>query len=63
MTDERLTGFAEACYDQNTVDELREALRQRSADKYDCGAWCITPTQWRAAIQSALEAKLRDAAT
>ena len=55
-----LTGFAEACYDTNTVAELEEALKQRAADKTDCEEWKITPTQWRAAIAEALEAKTAD---
>lgn len=56
-----LTGFAEACYDQNTIAELEDALKQRAADKTDCANWGITPTQWRAAISEALDAKRADA--
>ena len=57
----QLTGFAEACYDTNRVEELEAALKQRAADKTDCDTWRITPTQWRAAIAEALAAKLEDA--
>ena len=57
----QLTGFAEACYDTNSVEELSAALKQRAADKTDCETWKITPTQWRAAIAEALAAKLEDA--
>ena len=56
-----LTGFAEACYDTNSVAELEEALKQQHADLVDCAAWDITPTQWRAEISEALAAKLADA--
>jgi hypothetical protein len=58
----KLTGFAEACYDTNSVAELEAAMKQRAADKTDCEEWKITPTQWRAAIAEALEAKKADAA-
>ena len=46
--------FAAACYEQNGVDDLLAALRQRSADAADCEAWNIKPRQWRAGIESAL---------
>ncbi len=48
--------FSAACYDQNSIEELRAALKQRAADKTDCNTWKITPTQWRAEIQTALDA-------
>lgn len=56
-----LTGFAEACYDTNSISQLEEALKQRAADQTDCQEWKITPTQWRAAIAEALAAKKADA--
>jgi len=56
-----LTGFAEACYDTNSIEQLDAALRQRAADKTDCTEWKITPTQWRASIAEALAAKKADA--
>ena len=58
----QLTGFAEACYDTNSIAELEAALKQRAADKTDCQEWKITPTQWRAAIAEALAAKKAEAA-
>jgi hypothetical protein len=58
----KLTGFAEACYDTNTIAELENALKQRAADKTDCQEWKITPTQWREAISEALAAKKAEAA-
>lgn len=54
----KLNGFAEACYDMNTVADLEFAMTQRQADKTDCETWRITPTQWRAAIAEALDAKI-----
>lgn len=51
----RLSGFAEACYDQNSVAELLDAYLRRRADAVDCSEWRITPTEWRAAIREALE--------
>lgn len=56
-----LTGFAEACYDTNSISQLEEALKQRAADQTDCQEWKITPTQWRAAIAEVLAAKKADA--
>ncbi len=50
--------FSEACYNDNSVTELQEALASRSADKTDCKTWGITPTQWRNEINLALAAKL-----
>ena len=46
--------FADACH-TNALDELETALRQRAADATDCREWDITPTEWRAAIRTALE--------
>lgn len=50
-----LGGFAEACYNDNSVSELLDALKSRSADKIDCENWGITPSQWRGAITEAIE--------
>lgn len=56
--EQNLIGFAEACFNQNSVQELRACLKMKSADKTDCETWRITPTQWRAAIKQALKEKL-----
>jgi len=56
--DHQLTGFAEACFDTNSVQELIEALLEQSADKEDCKQWGITPIQWRESIKRALECRL-----
>lgn len=53
-----LDGFAEACFNQNSEDELRDSLNLGSADKTDCGSWNITPTEWRESIERALAAKI-----
>jgi len=50
-----LDGFAAACFDDNSNDELIEALKMRAADETDCKNWEITPSQWREAIREALE--------
>ena len=54
----RLNGFATACFDDNSISELVEALKMRAADKTDCQNWQISPTQWREAIREALEYRL-----
>lgn len=59
----RLIGFAEACYEQNTTDELRDALAQGSADAADCQEWGISASEWRASIEAALATRLNEART
>lgn len=54
------TNFAVACFDMNTLDELRQALAQRAADRTDCATWQIRPCEWRAALQAALSQLLVD---
>ena len=53
--------FAAACYDSNSIEEIRAALAQSKADATDCREWGITPAEWREQLQQALEAKLADA--
>lgn len=53
-----LEGFAEACFNDNSNDELIDALKMRKADKTDCENWGITPSQWREAIREALEFRI-----
>lgn len=50
-----LNGFDGACFESNSVDDLLDALKQRSADRADCEAWDITATQWRENIRRSLE--------
>lgn len=52
-----LEGFSEACFDQNSEEELREALNGE-AYRSDCENWGITPKQWRVHIERALAARL-----
>lgn len=51
--------FAEACFEQNTTAELRDALTG-SADAVDCLIWGLTEAEWRQQIKLALAAKLED---
>ena len=48
--------FAAACFDQNTIEELEQALAGK-VDEDDCATWIITPEQWRASIEFALAEK------
>jgi hypothetical protein len=54
-----LEGFAEACYDQNHVSELVEALGEPASDT-DIANWDIDADEWRGAIEQALLAKAFD---
>jgi len=53
-----LEGFSEACFNDNSIEELINALRARSTDKTDCKNWAITPTQWENAIREAIEFRI-----
>lgn len=55
-----LTGFAEACYDTNSISELLAAKAAPNADETDCETWAITPVEWYAAISAALAEKFAD---
>ena len=49
--------FAYACVEQNSIDELEEALADYpvgEADSGDCASWGLTPAQWRGDIEIAL---------
>lgn len=56
----RLSGFAEACYDQNSVEDLIESLVGPGYDSVDCRTWALSPGQWRRAIADALLARIID---
>ncbi len=47
--------FAAACYNQNSIQELQDALRN-SPDTTDMKTWNLTPDEWRAQINQALSA-------
>ena len=51
--------FAEACYDQNSIDELKIALSEEP-DETDMQTWNITPTEYYEQIALALVARLED---
>ncbi len=56
-----LNTFAAACYDQNTIDDLDEALKG-DPDNIDMSAWNISADEWRSHIKLALEALKDDIA-
>lgn len=60
MKNEKLTGFAEACYEQNSEVELIAALNAEP-DKTDCETWGISAAAWRSSIELALAEKRGDA--
>ena len=62
-----LTGFAEACYNTNSIHELEyivEQLKTKNvcsvADKIDCDTWDINPGEWAVAILDAYYKKVND---
>lgn len=46
--------FRDACFEQNTIDELNVALTEE-ADETDMREWCLTPDEWREAIVEAIK--------
>ena len=52
--------FAAACYDQNSLQELMEALAS-GPDEQDMAAWGLTEAEWRAQVQQAIDAKRAEA--
>lgn len=52
--------FAEACYNQNSIEELEAAL-QGKADATDMKGWGLTEEQWREQIRIALQELKADA--
>jgi len=59
MTHIESNTFAEACYNQNTIDELKQALNEE-ADQSDMLEWKIDASTWHAQIKLALAAKLEN---
>lgn len=49
-----VVSFAAACYDTNTIDELKSAL-QSPADETDCQQWGLTEDEWKNAVKLALK--------
>lgn len=52
--------FAEACYNQNSIEELEAAL-QGQANAADMKEWDLTEEQWREQISIALQELKEDA--
>ena len=52
--------FAIACYNYNSLDELKEAASS-DADATDCKTWKINEQQWKEAVNAALSDMLADA--
>ena len=50
----KLGGFAEACYNQNSFEDLKY-FQKAVADKGDCEQWGLTDQEWRDAQQQAIE--------
>ncbi len=48
--------FAAACYDQNSLAELRHAFNNLP-DRTDLKTWGLTENEYYAALQQAIEAK------
>ena len=53
--------FAEACYNDNTIADLMDALNGE-ADPVDMAAWELTAEEWRDEITLALAALIEDEA-
>ncbi|SFB80447.1 hypothetical protein SAMN05660443_0233 [Marinospirillum celere] len=52
--------FAEACYNQNSLDELLEAYFDAEADQSDCESWGIDEQKWMDSIEKAMGEKMRE---
>lgn len=55
----KLSGFAEACFNQNSLEELIEALTS-APDPADLHEWGLPEDQYYAAIKRALMARLEN---
>lgn len=53
----KLSGFAEACYDNNSIGELIAALMS-APDPSDLHEWGLSDEEYYAAIEQALAARL-----
>jgi hypothetical protein len=57
---DRNNNFAQACYDQNSIEELTTIViglknGNTAVDKTDCATWNITEQQWIDGIRAACE--------
>lgn len=58
---QKLGGFAEACYDGNSIDDLIDALTEpQELARGDMDEWGISYGEWVDCVSSALREKLRD---
>ena len=53
-----MSEFAEACCNDNSINELTDAYRQTTADRSDMELWSISAKIWHDSIKSALAYKL-----
>jgi hypothetical protein len=51
--------FAEACYNQNSLNELKFSLKG-AADETDLLTWNLTEAEWRKALKIAIIAMEQD---
>jgi hypothetical protein len=58
ITDTNTRAFAEACYDQNSLEELRQTFCP--GDERTIADWSITESQWGEAVAAALFERLED---
>ena len=56
---DRDNNFAVACYEMNSISELRSAASQ-GPDPTDLKNWGITPEEWRDAIAAAIKERTRN---
>ena len=54
-----LDNFSEACYNDNSIDELVEALETGATMDDDINAWNIDEAEWTAEIKKALTSMIR----
>lgn len=55
----KLSGFAEACYDMNSYDDIKEC-KTSPVDRVDCKTWQIDKDAWREAQVEAIETAMAD---
>ena len=60
MTHIQSNTFAEACYEMNSIEELKEALT-RKPDTADMKQWNLTEDEYRENIELAIKALEEDA--
>ena len=49
-----MNAFAEACYDQNTIEDLESAL-SGTPDVADMKEWKLSEDEWKEQIQEAID--------